>query len=156
MKNRTSFQPGQSGNPKGRPPKKRALADMLEKLLKAKQEDGGRPAKEVFAERVVEGLTTGIITFPEYTSEELTWHPKLEQHVMVQVTRPLRIVLDGTSFISLAKTMLMHLDGPVPANVDLSSGGKPLNVLFDIGLGSPEDAAGATSPDDNEMDGTAD
>jgi len=34
------FKPGQSGNPKGRPKKGQALAELLETALKAKGEDG--------------------------------------------------------------------------------------------------------------------
>lgn len=61
-----AFKKGESGNPSGRPPKSRALSDMLEKTL-AKTiptKDGKVSGKRVLASLVVEGITTGRVTFP--------------------------------------------------------------------------------------------
>lgn len=60
------FQPGQSGNPAGRPPKSKALTDLLSTALsKTIETEGGKIAgKRVLASLVVEGLTTGKVTFP--------------------------------------------------------------------------------------------
>lgn len=64
--NKGRFQPGQSGNPSGRPPKSRALSDLLAKALSASvPTDGGRVAgKRLLAKLVAEGITTGKVTFP--------------------------------------------------------------------------------------------
>ncbi|MCU0466177.1 MAG: DUF5681 domain-containing protein [Anaerolineae bacterium] len=102
------FQPGQSGNPKGRPPKKRALTDLLERRGKQKT-SSGLTAKEEFAQRVWEGLTTGKMTFG--TSETA-------------------IPLEAKDYIALAKLVLGQIDGPPPAVVDVSSGGKPLETTI--------------------------
>lgn len=135
MANAGQFKPGQSGNPRGRPPKARALANQLEQLLKRKGADG-RTGKQAFAEAVISGLTRGYIEFP--TSTE-------------QYEKPVRIGLTGQEYISLSRIVLAHLDGPAPTNVDLTSGGKPLNVLFEIQEGSAEDDA-LTEPDDSAED----
>lgn len=98
------FQPGQSGNPKGRPPKKRALTDLLER--KGKQRTAsGLTAKEEFAQRVWEGLTTGKMTFENTQTA---------------------IPLEAKDYIALAKLVLGQIDGPPPSTMDVSSGGKPL------------------------------
>lgn len=64
--NKGRFRPGQSGNPSGRPPKSRALSDLLASTIgKTILVDGKRIAgKKLLAGLVVEGLTTGKIQFP--------------------------------------------------------------------------------------------
>lgn len=59
------FQPGQSGNREGRPPKSRALSDLLETALsKTIETDSGKVAgKRILASLVAEAVTTGKITF---------------------------------------------------------------------------------------------
>jgi len=60
------FQPGQSGNPAGRPPKSRALSDTLEKALAktVQTEDGNISGKRLLAILVVQAVTTGKVHFP--------------------------------------------------------------------------------------------
>ena len=60
------FKPGQSGNPAGRPPKSKALTELLEKALsKIVETPTGKTAgKRILASLVAEGLTTGKVTFP--------------------------------------------------------------------------------------------
>src|SRR5688572_10143304 len=95
----TSFKKGQSGNPKGRPPKSRALTALLEKAGKAKMPSKpGEPAvprNQFFAEKVWEGLTTGSIQFEGWV-----------------------IPLYPADYIALAKLVLGQIDGPPPAAVD--------------------------------------
>lgn len=63
--------PGQSGNPKGRPPKGKVLGEMLQKASLQTFEytdDKGVVVKTKYAnfitERVMEALTSGQVTFP--------------------------------------------------------------------------------------------
>ena len=60
------FQPGQSGNPAGRPPKSRALSDTLEKALAktVQTEDGNISGKRLLAMLVAQAVTTGKVQFP--------------------------------------------------------------------------------------------
>jgi hypothetical protein len=61
------FQPGQSGNPSGRPPKSRALSDLLIKALnKTVETPLGRVAgKRLLARMVAQALTKGQVQFPQ-------------------------------------------------------------------------------------------
>lgn len=114
----TSFQPGQSGNPKGRPPKTRALTSLLETVGKTKYRTGGKikkgkragqdeelAAKTLFATHVWEGLATGQIRFPGGHT----------------------LKLDGAEYIGLAKFVLGQIDGPPKAELDVTSEGKSIS-----------------------------
>src|SRR5688572_22337984 len=100
-KSSTSFEPGKSGNPKGRPPKSRALTALLAKGGSRKIDgppgEKSVPARQQFVNQLWEGLATGKITFPDGRS----------------------VLLDGGDFISLARLVLAQIDGPPPASVDL-------------------------------------
>ncbi len=100
---------GQSGNAKGRPPKKRALTDLLEKTGKRKLNSGGS-AKDLFADKVWEGLATGKMTFND-------------DHT---------IDLAANDWIALAKLVLGQIDGPPSTTIDMTSGGQPLDAKIFI------------------------
>ncbi len=104
----TSFQPGVSGNPKGRPPKKRTLTNLLEKVANRKFTAEGEEiaAKQLFAAHIWEGLATGKITFPDSSI----------------------LQLDSTSYINLAKFALGQIDGPPKAEMDVTTEGKALKA----------------------------
>lgn len=106
----TSFQPGQSGNPKGRPKKGRALTTMLEKagaFAYETTEDGKRiPARKAAAQRAWQGLATGMMTFPDGRVIEL----------------------DANAWLKLAAFVYAQIDGPPKAEVDVTSAGAPVAI----------------------------
>lgn len=110
------FAKGSSGNPKGRPPKARALATLLEKAAKAKPDVlGGRTNKDVFAEKIWQALTTGVIEYPA----GLVLPGSYDQDgdpIPDDAPRVMR--LGANDFIALTRIVLTHLDGPVQAAGD--------------------------------------
>ena len=61
-----TFVPGQSGNPKGRPKKDRALTAILERAGSRTVEIDGKniSGRQLMARQVWEGITTGAVSFP--------------------------------------------------------------------------------------------
>ncbi len=61
-----AFKKGESGNLSGRPPKSKAMTDILQTALSktVDTKDGKVSGKRLLASLVVEGVTTGKITFP--------------------------------------------------------------------------------------------
>ncbi len=104
----TSFPKGKSGNPKGRPPKKRALTNLLERggNRKFKAADEEIAAKKLFTAHIWEGLATGRIDFGE----------------------GVLITLDSSAYINLAKLVLGQIDGPPKAEVDVTTEGKAIKA----------------------------
>jgi hypothetical protein len=111
-RNATSFKAGQSGNPKGRPPKKRTLTNLLEKGGNKKFAVGEEQfaAKQLFVQRIWQGLATGHLT---YNSPD---------------GQPMVFPLDAQQYIALAKLVLGQVDGPPRAEVDVTSAGKELKA----------------------------
>jgi hypothetical protein len=105
------FQPGQSGNPNGRPKKERALTDLLERAGNVVIEDGegGRSARK----RIVAALSWKLLTEGEAT-----------------LPNGKRLVLAPAEWASLYKWIYTHIDGPAKAEIDVTTGGKPI-VLTD-------------------------
>ena len=61
-----AFKKGESGNPSGRPPKSKAMTDILGTALSKTIEtkDGKIGGKRLLASLVTEAVTTGKVTFP--------------------------------------------------------------------------------------------
>jgi PBSX family phage terminase large subunit len=96
----TKYQPGQSGNPAGRPDKKRALADLMRKGLD--EEIDGVPIKTLVIQRAITALNTGYLRF-------------------VGKAKPLK--LSPKDWIDLYKFTAVHLDGPAKVEIEMSSAG---------------------------------
>lgn len=113
-KTRTSFQPGQVANPYGRPPKNRALTEILERAgnrtLEIKGADG-EDNKKVARKRLVADLawqiiTTGEATFPDGSV----------------------LHLEAKDWFDTVKWIYSHIDGPPKANLDITSNGNTITM----------------------------
>ena len=104
------FKQGQSGNPAGRPPKKRALTDLLEASGKKKVTIDGKevPRNRFLADAIWQAVTEKKITMPDGT-----------------------IMAVGTDdWWDAVQFIYKHIDGPATANVDLTSDGQRIIVTL--------------------------
>ena len=110
------FQKGQSGNPNGRPPKSRALTDILEAAgNKAIDYDGKRVArKRVLASLLWEASTTGQTTLPDGTVLEL----------------------GASDWFAVVKMLYSQIDGPPIKQLDVTSNGQRITGYAKV---SPDD-----------------
>lgn len=105
-----AFQPGQSGNPNGRPPKNRALTEILQKAGDVTVEVGGdkRTArKRLLARLLWEFATTGVVRFSDGENDLL-------------------IVADVAEWLGAVKFLYQHIDGGAQAEIDITSNGRAL------------------------------
>jgi hypothetical protein len=102
------FQPGQSGNPNGRPKKERALTDLLEKAGSATVVYDGQSisGKRLVARMVWQGILTGEVKFPDGKKMRLS-------------------PTDWKSFVNWIYT---HIDGPPKSELDITSDGEKIVV----------------------------
>lgn len=114
----TKYQPGQSGNPRGRPPRKRAWAELIRKFGKGKVKlaDGTEVhAQELIAQLTINALVTGRIVFPQLDGQDFT-----------DVHRTL--VLDANDWMRLMKETREHLEPAARQEFDLTSNGEKLDT----------------------------
>jgi hypothetical protein len=115
MANRTGkgqWQSGQSGNPKGRPPKRRVLTEALEKQLAAGVEDtdGTRRArKRIIARALVDLATTGAAKLPGGTKLTIT---------------------TAEEFMEVWRYLYAQVDGPPKSELGVSV--DPITIIMDI------------------------
>lgn len=114
----TTWQPGQSGNPSGRP--KRALSEILERAGSASVVVGGKriSGKRLVARLVWEIATTGKCVLPEVGEDG-------KQRVLVAGPQ---------AWLDVVKFIFAQVDGPPPKDVNIGGqGDNPLviDVVWD-------------------------
>ena len=117
------WKPGQSGNPNGRPPKGRALTEILEKAGSKTIEYMGKrkSGKRVLAEMLWQLVVTGHVVYPDgniVTPEFEEWFKAVEW-------------------------LYRHVDGPPKAELDVTSGGASVTFREVVAVLPPEDGEDA-------------
>src|SRR3990172_2168720 len=115
------FQPGQSGNPNGRPPKSRALTALLEKA-------GGRKISVLQPDGSIRLISRKALLADLLWSLALTGQVTLPDGTRVNVT-------SAEELFAVWQFIYKHIDGPPRAELDITSGGQPLLILDD---GNPD------------------
>jgi hypothetical protein len=112
---------GVSGNPKGRPPKERALTTLLERAgnLTVDVGDAKVARKRLVAEMVWQVATTGGATFPDGS----------------------RLVVDD--WLSVVKWIYAQVDGPPKITADVTLAGDAERPLTFLNVIPPKDTADA-------------
>lgn len=103
-----TWEKGKSGNPTGRPQKNRAWTAILEKAGNKRIEvENGKSVtrKELMADLIMQGITSGRITFPDKTKIELT--PR--------------------EWLDLLWKAYGQVDGPPRLDVDVTTDGEKIN-----------------------------
>jgi hypothetical protein len=112
-----AFEKGVSGNPKGRPPKSRALTEILERAGSASLDINGKrvSGKQLLARLAWEAATTGKVTFPAES-------PEGEARV---------VGLDADQWLQVLKFIYSQTDGP-PKQVTEVTGANagPLRIEY--------------------------
>ena len=104
------FQKGKSGNQSGRPPKNRALTQILENAGDTKIKHGDKQVtrKEALAQMIWDVATTGKAKLPDNS----------------------QLIVAPQDWFGIVKFLYTHIDGGANANVDLTTGGEKLEIII--------------------------
>lgn len=122
------FAPGQSGNKRGRPPKKRALTEILQKAggRRVLHDDKLKARKQILAEMLWQVAMTGAVTFPATALEAAR-----------------TVTLAGDDWFDAVKFIYAQIDGPPkPGIFDEIAEDRDIEIRFVKTEGRP-----ATAPD---------
>jgi hypothetical protein len=111
------FVKGKSGNPRGRPKKTRALTEVLAAVC-------GNGKKKAIAEKVREGILSGVVTFNEAINPDTG---KLGVRI---------IKLAADEWLQLVKFLYTQTDGPPPTKIEASG---PDGGPIETSVESPEE-----------------
>lgn len=102
-----AWKKGESGNPKGRPPKKRTLSEILEKVGNTKLNALGEQvaSKKLLAALVWQAATMGAVMFPGQEKA---------------------MVLESQDWLGVVKFLYGQIDGPPKNEVDVTTNGNDL------------------------------
>lgn len=137
------FKPGQTGNPKGRPKKGRALAEILQKAgnTKVVNRDGDKVTrKQMLAEMLWQVATEGTVDFLGGVNERTG-----------KAISGGSIVIDSMAeWFAIAKFVHQHLDGPVRPEIELPGNGV---IHFSLSVKTERDEPREDVDDEDEDPG---
>lgn len=102
----TAWKPGQSGNPKGRPPKERALTALLE----------AAGSKTV--------LVDGKAVSGKRALAQALWHAALQGAAVLYDAEGTRLEFSPRDWLDIAKFLYAQIDGPPRGELDVTSNGE--------------------------------
>ena len=117
-----TFKPGQSGNPKGRPPTGRALTEILQSALNEKFGADELALKTIMAQKISQAMATGVLEFPGNGK------------------RIRRLKLSQENWLQLLKFIYSHVDGPARVDLNVNANMNTTAVNFYIPDNGRDDA----------------